>query len=449
MTIIIIYYPICIYYNYVIFMTSLFSDPDPEIRSQIRAIPHIIDGFNRCTFEERTNVQFIYGFINSIVANEDLFAIIFDSNKSDEIKYLSYSFNAIVTIVNTIVSIIDVSIRHLLDFTYIFYDDHHETSKMTEFKLHHSHVCTCNEHTPLNMGFVAGLKIIYPYFLESFEPDPPLKLTDGYVISGPDMFLTSDFLSQKHSKYEYMHDFGSISMRLVNSNIITSSLYRHGNRVFCLVFTQITKEGHNETLGLIQIDIREGVDINKCFVNFTCIKCRTKQHIFNNNYLHMIPHASSKLVEFKPYDCQEALHIIGITLNAGGHFVTKHNDFSKLTVVDSEGQNILMINGSALTYDMDMPGVVAGYTESWITSSNTHTQIRSVDIVRPILQKDDSDDDDDDYRQLYYSLMRRQPHIQFAKQYRTDEANQPCFSLARVAWMSSIIRITNRHPTPS
>jgi hypothetical protein len=193
---------------------------------------------------------------------------------------------------------------------------------------------------------------------------------------------------------------------------------------------------------MLKVDIREGVDINTCRIRFCC-KIEPLNRIFDNSIINIVLPVNTIHINFIRYECWNMLHIIARTLDEGGGFVVVPDDFigSTLRVVSSNGKYMATIGAYVNNHDANMAGVVMGYAEAWITSSDTHTQIRSVQLIEPF-------DGEEDQRTLYLPLTRLRSHRVLAKTLRTAEANQPYISPVRLAWVCSVMRFANTRPTP-
>ena len=411
----------------------------------LRTIPAIVDGFKRCTAEERSNVNFVRGYITAFLVNAHLLAPIFEWTEKTQ---PSYTHDDIFAIVSALFSVVDESMHQSLHIDHMFDYLSFDSRNIHENMLHHRYVGMSD--TPANYGFVAGLAVIYSFFLEPIEPEPPLALTDDYELTGPDLMLSYDVViphCTPHCPYNHSR-YGSISLRMPSDSILMCGIYRFGERAFCIAFTRITP-GNWETLGMLKVDIREGVDINTCSMGFRCeIRCENAPFY---RTLDIVPVVDTRRVKFDRNDCWQMLCHIGRTLDEGGRFVAAHCNYfgSTLRVINSDGKYVATISASIDNHDDDMAGVIMGYAEAWITTSDTHTQIRSVELIKPVIQALDEYEEEDDHSTLNLSVMRLRPHRVLAKTLRTAEANQPYVSPVRLAWVCSVMRSTNTRPTPS
>jgi hypothetical protein len=237
----------------------------------------------------------------------------------------------------------------------------------------------------LKEGIAAGLMVIYSRYFEPFMLETPL-----YVAGETD--LTCNYHDVPPRDERYMGD--SMSVRLADDNVISCTYY-HDKNIHQISFTRTTA-GDTTIIGTMRVNIRDGVCIHSCAVRFWGKS--------NDDRCEYIIESSGicELV-FSVAGCWTVLRRIASCLDAGGHIVTHP---TKLGCVDRDNKPVMCIGVDVDSEHDDMPGIVSGYAEAWITTANTTTQSHGIVLVEPNGYSETSNE--------YDAVIRRYVHRKIA-----------------------------------
>lgn len=359
-------------------MTSIDTRPSDVIECLSLFSPlfvvDVLNAFYECSFEKKNCPQFVWGFFGVLLHDYDLLTKSFVPSR----------FYTIDDFIATMMRLITKS-KHfkLIDFKLKYIDSmgHSSLAICINCLLRLSSHCVvdgvcpiCNNmfrklhwnstNSTLKDGIVAGLMVIYNNYLEPFVREPllydkciphvrypmctyDLKPLSGLTIDGDESF----------SMY-------------CKSGSLLSCTYYHSENIHQVSFSRDTK-----VIGIIKVNIRAGVDINSCDVNFWCKSMCSSKHEFVVTW-----YSNKSKNSFCATGCWTLLHCIASCLDSGGSIITHP---SRLECIDSESNVMMCIGVCIKSTDDNMPGVIAGYSEAWITTSNTITQSYDVTLIEP------------------------------------------------------------------
>lgn len=355
-----------------------------------------VAALNACSPEQRMSYHFVWGFCAALMHAFTLLPDSFPRCADHPAGHTAVAFAD--TLLGTVIS----SVRDKLCRTCLL-----RLSQMSERTIvEDDETCeTCGTSCRtvgwntsselLTDGIAAGLMVIYSQHFEPFTRETPSYVAGESCLTCKYPVLRLDVYPAMRALDGYAGD--SISLQLADDSVV-SCTFHHDKNIHQISFTRTTA-GTTEIIGMMRVNIRKGVCIPSCNVSFW------GKSVYDRHQYDTIIETSDEdgYGPFSVAGCCAVLQHIASCLDTGGRIVTHP---TKLECVDRDNKPVLTIGVAVDSPESDMPGIVSGYTEAWVTTATTTTQSDGIVLVEPY--------GDGETTNEYAAVMRRSVHAKIA-----------------------------------
>jgi hypothetical protein len=270
-------------------------------------------------------------------------------------------------------------------------------------------------------GCYAGLMLSYTTFLPSIVPIERLSWPAQRHLQGDGWEECDSKVSSLQSKYP----FSWVKVTLANGCHLACETLRTGKHTYWLAFIWINESGVEETLAIIQTNVRTD--------ERTQYEVEFRQCIESKQHFATMP-VEGRL-DIRTEICSKLLHFVGTKVCEGYRFSTQHNRTLDLTMPGKEPLRDVVwahIHSIGLT-----DGIVNGYSEAHIVFS-AHSG-PPVNHIRALVPHSGSRPPNLRWMGCGYSVACNQ---MIAKE-RTSEFG----FVTRLAWVSAVVRVAGSKST--